>query len=117
MFDEFASTYTLEAAAQDGESTWLGDLWEGAKDVLEDGVDIYRDFVTIERGIDGNAGGVPYMGNPNARAEMYVPQDRTAANTTLHPAVQPADWVPGVSNNTVLIGAGVLIAAILVARG
>ncbi len=81
--------------------SFLSSIWGGFKGVLEDGISIYSDYMALEnQGWHGNYSPYPERYPPTGQG---MPADMAAANS---------QWVPGVSNGVVLIGAAGLIALI-----
>lgn len=107
---DFANSYQYGMSSSSG--SWLSDVWGGVTNVLEQGLDIYQDYLNIEGSYHGN-----YNGNPDAFVEYNKPQDNTTAPTTpTTPVTVPGQWVPGISN-TVVMAAGVGLIALIALKG
>jgi len=106
-FDGFSGELVQSSGTGAESGGFLSGLWSGTTDFLRDGLDVWQDYLQIEAA----AQQVGHTNTPPVTqwTETVPPVDAAPTN----PVVTPAPWVPGVSNSTVLIGGGLLLAVLL----
>lgn len=99
LFGDVMSSDSLSDTATS--QTWLGDAWEGTTGFLEDGLNIYKDYLTVTG--QNRPYEIPAGMSYDQFSEQYKPAN-TQAPTTARPTSSGGQWVPGIDNAVLLLG-------------
>lgn len=89
--------------------TWLGDAWDGSLSFLTDGLNVYKDYLTVT---GEGPGMIPAGMSYDQYAEKFYPDDTQAQQPTAQP--QPSgQWIAGV-DNVILLLAGAAVALLVI---
>lgn len=112
-FDGFAAD-TVQAGA--GTTSTSGGvfsgLWDGAKDFLNDGLNVWQDYLQVEQ----QAKQIEHTNSPPPTqwTEASIPVDTAPVEPVLQPAT--SQWVTGVPNHYLAIG-GIGLVLLLIVGG
>lgn len=99
LFGDVMSSDTMADTASS--QTWLGDAWNGTTGFLQDGLNIYKDYLTVTG--QNQPYQIPAGMSYDQFSEQATPTN-TQAPTTARPASSGGQWVPGIDNTVLLLG-------------
>ena len=100
LFGDVFATNSNALAGTATSQTWLGDAWNSTTGFLQDGLNIYKDYLTV------TGQNQPYMIPAGMSYDQYSEQYQPTPTMTPGTIRQPASggqWVPGVDNAVLML--------------
>ena len=95
------------ASDNNGGSSLFSDIWNPVKSVLQDGLDVAQDYYNFKATAEG--------ASAQNHSSSFIPATESSMANRNASNQAAATWFNGVSNKTVMIGAGVAAALLLIA--